>query len=174
VTCDGRLVGTIASFVMEGQTEITYWIERAAWGAGIVTRAVALLLDLVSTRPLHSCGQRQCRLAAGPPEIRLQDHRNRDLVRCGAEGRDRGNDPPVGLTTQRMSASSSTPHLHQVRRDLAAGEPDIRVVRSKSGLCVSVHRRGRAPASFRKQANAARLSEHVRILAIGCLPSSRE
>jgi RimJ/RimL family protein N-acetyltransferase len=54
VTCDGRLVGSIASFVLEGQTEITYWIERAAWGAGIATRAVALLLDLVPTRPLHA------------------------------------------------------------------------------------------------------------------------
>ena len=41
-------------FVLEGQTEITYWIERAAWGKGIATRAVALLLDLVPTRPLHA------------------------------------------------------------------------------------------------------------------------
>lgn len=54
VTCDGRLVGSIGSFVLEGQTEITYWIERVAWGKGIATRAVALLLDLVPTRPLHA------------------------------------------------------------------------------------------------------------------------
>ena len=40
VTCDGRLVGSISSFVQEGQTEVTYWIERAAWGAGIATRAL--------------------------------------------------------------------------------------------------------------------------------------
>src|SRR5271165_2597953 len=43
------------------------------------------------------------RLAANPPEIRLQDHRNRDLVRCGAEARDRGNDPPLGLIPDQMS-----------------------------------------------------------------------
>lgn len=54
VTCDGRLVGSIGSFVLEGNTEVTYWIERAAWGKGIATRAVALLLDLVPTRPLHA------------------------------------------------------------------------------------------------------------------------
>ncbi|MDX8030555.1 GNAT family N-acetyltransferase [Lentzea sp. BCCO 10_0856] len=51
---DGQVVGSIASFVMEGDTEITYWIDRAVWGQGVAGRAVALLLDLVSTRPLHA------------------------------------------------------------------------------------------------------------------------
>lgn len=50
----GRLVGSMASFIFQGQREITYWIERAAWGEGIATRAVALLLDLVAVRPLHA------------------------------------------------------------------------------------------------------------------------
>ena len=54
VTCDGRLAGTIASFPAEGQIEITYWIDRAAWGKGIATRALVLLLDLVTARPLHA------------------------------------------------------------------------------------------------------------------------
>jgi RimJ/RimL family protein N-acetyltransferase len=51
---DGQVVGTIASFVMEGDTEITYWIDRAVWGQGVAGRAVALLLQLVTTRPLHA------------------------------------------------------------------------------------------------------------------------
>ncbi len=54
VTCDGRLAGSIASFPSGGQTEVTYWIERAAWGKGIATRALALLLELVTARPLHA------------------------------------------------------------------------------------------------------------------------
>jgi RimJ/RimL family protein N-acetyltransferase len=54
VTCDGQLVGSIASFTVDGQTEITYWIDRAAWGQGIATRAVALLLELVPDRPLYA------------------------------------------------------------------------------------------------------------------------
>jgi RimJ/RimL family protein N-acetyltransferase len=54
VTDHGQLVGSIASFVVEGATEITYWIDRAAWGRGIASRAVALLLDLVPVRPLHA------------------------------------------------------------------------------------------------------------------------
>jgi RimJ/RimL family protein N-acetyltransferase len=54
VTDHGQLVGSIASFVVEGATEITYWIDRAAWGRGIASRAVALFLDLVPVRPLHA------------------------------------------------------------------------------------------------------------------------
>jgi RimJ/RimL family protein N-acetyltransferase len=54
VTCDGHLAGSIASFVAEGQTEVTYWIDRALWGQGIATRALALLLELVPTRPLYA------------------------------------------------------------------------------------------------------------------------
>jgi RimJ/RimL family protein N-acetyltransferase len=54
ITCDGQLVGTVASFDFEGETDVTYWIDRAAWGRGIATRALELLMDLVPTRPLHA------------------------------------------------------------------------------------------------------------------------
>ncbi|SDY66948.1 Protein N-acetyltransferase, RimJ/RimL family [Amycolatopsis xylanica] len=54
VTLDGRLVGTIAAFVIEGDTELTYWIDRSVWGQGVAGRALALLLDLVPVRPLHA------------------------------------------------------------------------------------------------------------------------
>lgn len=54
VTCDDQLVGSIAAFVLDGQTEVTYWIDRAAWGRGIASRALELLLDLVPVRPLYA------------------------------------------------------------------------------------------------------------------------
>jgi RimJ/RimL family protein N-acetyltransferase len=54
VTCDGRLAGSIASFAARGQTEVTYWIDRALWGKGIATRALGLLLELVPARPLYA------------------------------------------------------------------------------------------------------------------------
>jgi RimJ/RimL family protein N-acetyltransferase len=54
VTCNGLLVGTIAAFVVDGDTEVTYWIDRAWWGRGIASRALALLLGEVTTRPLHA------------------------------------------------------------------------------------------------------------------------
>jgi RimJ/RimL family protein N-acetyltransferase len=54
VTRDGRLVGSIASFVSGDETEVTYWIDRAEWRNGIASRALELLLELVPTRPLHA------------------------------------------------------------------------------------------------------------------------
>ncbi|GIG56058.1 N-acetyltransferase [Longispora fulva] len=54
VTRDGDLVGSIASFVMDGDLELTYWIDRSVWGRGIATRALALLLDLVVARPVYA------------------------------------------------------------------------------------------------------------------------
>jgi RimJ/RimL family protein N-acetyltransferase len=54
VTVDGRLVGSVGSFVVEGDTEITYWIDRSFWGQGIAGRALALLLESVRVRPLFA------------------------------------------------------------------------------------------------------------------------
>ena len=51
---DGRVVGSIASFVIEGDTEITYWVDRSVWGQGVAGRAVGLLLEEVAVRPLHA------------------------------------------------------------------------------------------------------------------------
>jgi RimJ/RimL family protein N-acetyltransferase len=52
IEADGELVGTIASYVMEGDREVTYWVGRAHWGRGIASQALALLLQLVTERPL--------------------------------------------------------------------------------------------------------------------------
>lgn len=54
IVADGRVVGTIASFVVEGDTEVTYWVDRAFWGQGVAGRALALLLEEVTVRPLHA------------------------------------------------------------------------------------------------------------------------
>ena len=54
ITVDGRLVGSISSFVVDGDTEITYWIDRSVWGQGIAGRALAAFLDVVRVRPLHA------------------------------------------------------------------------------------------------------------------------
>lgn len=54
ITCDGRLVGSIGSFLRDGEREVTYWIDRAAWGRHIASRALAQLLDLVPDRPVHA------------------------------------------------------------------------------------------------------------------------
>jgi len=52
VTVDGRLVGSVGGFVVDGDTEVTYWIDRHFWGRGIAGRALALLLESVRVRPV--------------------------------------------------------------------------------------------------------------------------
>ena len=54
VTVDGRLVGSVGSFVVDGHTEVTYWIDRSFWGQGIAGRALALLLESVRVRPVFA------------------------------------------------------------------------------------------------------------------------
>jgi RimJ/RimL family protein N-acetyltransferase len=54
ITHDSRFVGTIASYVSEGSTEVTYWIDRSCWGQGIATRALSLLLEEISVRPIRA------------------------------------------------------------------------------------------------------------------------
>ena len=54
VTRDGEVVGSISGFVVEGDTEITYWIDRHAWGQGVASQALALFLRDLRTRPLHA------------------------------------------------------------------------------------------------------------------------
>ena len=54
ILVDGVLVGRIGCFQMDGQTAVGYWTGKEHWGRGITTRALALLLELVPTRPLHA------------------------------------------------------------------------------------------------------------------------
>ncbi|MFL5937169.1 MAG: GNAT family N-acetyltransferase [Gaiellaceae bacterium] len=54
IEMDGRVVGHIASFNLEGHREVTYWIGREDWGRGIASRALQEFLRLEPTRPLHA------------------------------------------------------------------------------------------------------------------------
>jgi RimJ/RimL family protein N-acetyltransferase len=54
VEIDGRVVGHIASFDLEGQREVTYWIGREDWGRGIATRALEEFLQVEAARPLYA------------------------------------------------------------------------------------------------------------------------
>ncbi len=49
---DNIIVGSIAKFVMEGDTEITYWIDRNYWGQGIATKALKEFLSIETSRPI--------------------------------------------------------------------------------------------------------------------------
>jgi RimJ/RimL family protein N-acetyltransferase len=46
------LVGYISYFPRDGQDHVGYWIDRTYWGMGIASRALQLLLQEVTKRPL--------------------------------------------------------------------------------------------------------------------------
>ena len=46
------IAGSIAKFEMEGEAEITYWIDRKFWGKGIATTALKHFLTVENTRPI--------------------------------------------------------------------------------------------------------------------------
>jgi len=51
---DGAFVGTIASFTIEGDRELTYWVDPGRWGRGIASGAVRLFIEHETQRPLYA------------------------------------------------------------------------------------------------------------------------
>lgn len=54
VTEDGGFAGTAAVFTVEGDREVTYWIARHAWGRGVATDALRVLVSREPERPLFA------------------------------------------------------------------------------------------------------------------------
>ena len=54
IEVDGQVAGTVLSFPRDGVREVGYWIDRALWGRGIATRALAAFLEVERTRPLYA------------------------------------------------------------------------------------------------------------------------
>jgi RimJ/RimL family protein N-acetyltransferase len=51
---DEHVAGNIVSWNSEGKREVGYWIDRAYWGRGVATAALAAFLRLEQTRPLYA------------------------------------------------------------------------------------------------------------------------
>lgn len=49
---DNNIVGSIAKFMMGGNPEITYWIDRKFWRQGIATKALKEFLTIETERPI--------------------------------------------------------------------------------------------------------------------------
>jgi len=54
VTEDGGFAGTAAAFTVDGDREVSYWIARHAWGRGVATAALRLLISHEPVRPLFA------------------------------------------------------------------------------------------------------------------------
>ena len=97
VTENGGFAGTAALFSVDGDREVTYWIARHAWGRGVATEALRLLVSREPERPLFA------RVAAhNAASIAVLDqgglHRGlaRRRLRSGRRARDRGDRAGAG------------------------------------------------------------------------------
>jgi len=80
VLCDGALAGSVLSFEMFGDLEVSYWLGREFWGRGVATGALAAFLEHQTRRPLHA-------------RVAVDNHGSvRVLEKCGFEvvGRGKG------------------------------------------------------------------------------------
>jgi Acetyltransferase (GNAT) domain len=80
---DGEFVGTIGSFTMEGEREVTYWIAPAQWGPRArVAGPPCVPCDRIDQTTLWSRGQSQCRVGEGARSSGLCGGGLRNVVRA--------------------------------------------------------------------------------------------
>lgn len=51
IIVENSIAGSIAKFEMEGEAEVTYWIDKKFWGKGVVTKALKEFLKNENARP---------------------------------------------------------------------------------------------------------------------------
>jgi len=54
ILVDNEIVGSVSKFVIEGDAEITYWIDKKFWGQGIASTALKDFLSIELTRPIFA------------------------------------------------------------------------------------------------------------------------
>lgn len=50
---NGAVAGSVGTWIMDGEPQITYGVDKVLWGQGIATKAVKLFLNKAATRPLY-------------------------------------------------------------------------------------------------------------------------
>jgi RimJ/RimL family protein N-acetyltransferase len=53
IIIDNIIVGSIAKFEIDGEAEVTYWIDKNYWGKGIATKALKKFLTIEIVRPIY-------------------------------------------------------------------------------------------------------------------------
>ena len=78
ILVDEQIAGSLFTWPMEGDMQITYWIGKPYWGKGIATRAVQLFLQTYLHRPIYgriafdNVGSRRVLEKCGFQEIRRE------------------------------------------------------------------------------------------------------
>ena len=128
---DGSLVGSISTFEMEGEREVSYWVDRAVWGRGIASRALAAMLELDTPAPAdrrvpRPRTRRRRRCSSGP-----------DSSRSAATSTSRTGSAP----RSKRSSSGSTAVGRHLDAEQPLAVPVDRVVRLAVGARDRVVRR---------------------------------
>lgn len=53
VESGGEVIGSVGTYPIEGEAQVTYWIRKDCWGQGVATAALAALLNEVTVRPVY-------------------------------------------------------------------------------------------------------------------------
>ncbi len=54
IIVENIIAGSVAKFEMEGEAEITYWIDKKFWGKGVATKAIRGFLKNENMRPIFA------------------------------------------------------------------------------------------------------------------------
>ncbi|MBO9201035.1 MULTISPECIES: GNAT family N-acetyltransferase [Niastella] len=52
ILVDDVIAGSVSKFIMFGDAEITYWIDKPYWGKGVAATALKQFLTIENTRPI--------------------------------------------------------------------------------------------------------------------------
>jgi RimJ/RimL family protein N-acetyltransferase len=100
----GQVVGNLVAFDRDGQREVGYWLDKATWGKGIATRALALFLRQLPTRPLHAIVA-----AHNPASLRVLQKNGFTLTGETREADDAGGEP-LTIYHLRLDEETAPPH----------------------------------------------------------------
>jgi len=53
ILVDDQIVGNISTWELEGEPQISYWIDRPYWGKGYASQALTLFLAAFEQRPIY-------------------------------------------------------------------------------------------------------------------------
>jgi RimJ/RimL family protein N-acetyltransferase len=81
IDVDGAIAGTIASFRIDNQPEVTYWVDRTLWGKGVASAALQILLADCRTSTVCPSGLGQPRVASSTGESRVPTHSRQPRLR---------------------------------------------------------------------------------------------
>jgi len=52
IIMNNTIAGTVTKFEINGEAEVSFWIDKQFWGQGVATKALQMFLEIETTRPI--------------------------------------------------------------------------------------------------------------------------